>query len=154
MLGWRQIVAVYHFHVVKEPQPRSYLYCCNPCFTLQGEDSIDFFSLSWWFAGATNGDARQPWIHPPERHVHYIPTAATFGGKCIGALNVLADFMGAIGLGTGIFLAVTIIYQLLWDIQEGEGQWTRLLWFLSLNALVLGNASYPPVPQFWQTWEL
>lgn len=41
----------------------------------------------------------------------YIPTAATFGGLCIGALSVLADFMGAIGSGTGILLAVTIIYQ-------------------------------------------
>ncbi|KAJ0735310.1 putative SecY/SEC61-alpha family, SecY domain superfamily protein [Helianthus annuus] len=30
---------------------------------------------------------------------------------CIGALTVLADFMGAIGSGTGILLAVTIIYQ-------------------------------------------
>ncbi|VAI17577.1 unnamed protein product [Triticum turgidum subsp. durum] len=41
----------------------------------------------------------------------YIPTAAAFGGVCIGALTVLADFMGAIGSGTGILLAVTIIYQ-------------------------------------------
>jgi len=41
----------------------------------------------------------------------YIPTAAAFGGLCIGALSVLADFMGAIGSGTGILLAVTIIYQ-------------------------------------------
>lgn len=31
----------------------------------------------------------------------YIPTAAAFGGLCIGALSVLADFMGAIGSGTG-----------------------------------------------------
>jgi len=30
---------------------------------------------------------------------------------CIGALTVVADFMGAIGTGTGILLAVTIIYQ-------------------------------------------
>merc|ERR1712037_799549 len=36
---------------------------------------------------------------------------AAFGGLCIGALSVLADFMGAIGSGTGILLAVTIIYQ-------------------------------------------
>jgi len=42
---------------------------------------------------------------------HYIPTAAAFGGMCIGALTVVADFMGAIGSGTGILLAVTIIYQ-------------------------------------------
>jgi protein transport protein SEC61 subunit alpha len=41
----------------------------------------------------------------------YIPTAAAFGGMCIGALSVFADFMGAIGSGTGILLAVTIIYQ-------------------------------------------
>merc|ERR1712183_1083798 len=41
----------------------------------------------------------------------YIPTAAAFGGMCIGALSVCADFMGAIGSGTGILLAVTIIYQ-------------------------------------------
>lgn len=40
----------------------------------------------------------------------YIPTACAFGGLCIGALSVLADFMGAIGSGTGILLAVTIIY--------------------------------------------
>lgn len=42
---------------------------------------------------------------------HYIPIAAAFGGMCIGALTVVADFMGAIGSGTGILLAVTIIYQ-------------------------------------------
>ena len=51
----------------------------------------------------------------------YIPIAATFGGMCIGGLTIIADFMGAIGsgsinyfyyflLGTGILLAVTIIY--------------------------------------------
>merc|ERR1712195_445498 len=39
----------------------------------------------------------------------YIPIAAAFGGMCIGALTVMADFMGAIGSGTGILLAVTII---------------------------------------------
>lgn len=39
-----------------------------------------------------------------------IPIAASFGGMCIGALTIIADFMGAIGSGTGILLAVTIIY--------------------------------------------
>lgn len=37
--------------------------------------------------------------------------SAALGGLCIGGLSVLADFMGAIGSGTGILLAVTIIYQ-------------------------------------------
>jgi protein transport protein SEC61 subunit alpha len=41
----------------------------------------------------------------------YIPTAAAFGGMCIGMLTILADFLGAIGSGTGILLAVTIVYQ-------------------------------------------
>ena len=44
----------------------------------------------------------------------YIPTAVEFGDLCIGALSLIADFMGAIGAigsGTGILLAVTIIYQ-------------------------------------------
>ena len=41
----------------------------------------------------------------------YIPIAASFGGVCIGALTIFADFMGAIGSGTGILMAVTTIYQ-------------------------------------------
>lgn len=41
----------------------------------------------------------------------YIPTAAAFGGICIGMLTIMADFLGAIGSGTGILMAVTIIYQ-------------------------------------------
>lgn len=41
----------------------------------------------------------------------YIPTAAALGGMCIGMLSILADMLGAIGSGTGILLAVTIIYQ-------------------------------------------
>jgi len=51
----------------------------------------------------------------------YIPTAASFGGVCIGALTVIADFLGAIGSGTGILLAVTIIYQYYETIQKEGG---------------------------------
>jgi hypothetical protein len=46
---------------------------------------------------------------------------------CIGALTIVADFMGAIGSGTGILLAVTIIYQY-YEVrtpaqqQHGQGQ--------------------------------
>ena len=36
-----------------------------------------------------------------------IPTAAAFGGACIGALSVASDLIGALGSGTGILLAVT-----------------------------------------------
>jgi protein transport protein SEC61 subunit alpha len=51
----------------------------------------------------------------------YIPTAAAFGGMCIGALTIVADFMGAIGSGTGILLAVTNIYQY-WEMYQREQQ--------------------------------
>ncbi|CAD8175715.1 unnamed protein product [Paramecium octaurelia] len=40
----------------------------------------------------------------------YIPVAAFCGGVCIGLLTIVADILGAIGSGTGILLAVTIIY--------------------------------------------
>ena len=40
-----------------------------------------------------------------------IPVAAYLGGLLVGALTVAADLMGAIGSGTGILLAVSIIYQ-------------------------------------------
>ncbi|KAJ2719682.1 translocon subunit [Coemansia sp. Benny D115] len=39
-----------------------------------------------------------------------IPTAAVVGGVIIGILSISADLLGAIGSGTGILLAVTIIY--------------------------------------------
>ncbi|OQR98445.1 protein transporter Sec61 subunit alpha [Achlya hypogyna] len=41
----------------------------------------------------------------------YIPVAALFGGVAIGVLSIVSDFLGAIGSGTGVLLAVTIIYQ-------------------------------------------
>ncbi|KAG8904846.1 translocon subunit, partial [Tulasnella sp. 408] len=44
-----------------------------------------------------------------------IPTAAAFGGAILGLLSVVADLMGALGSGTGILMAVTIIYSY-WEI--------------------------------------
>ena len=40
----------------------------------------------------------------------------------IGALTIFADFMGAIGSGTGILLAVTIIYEYFEDFKKDETQ--------------------------------
>jgi protein transport protein SEC61 subunit alpha len=51
----------------------------------------------------------------------YIPTAAAFGGGCIGALTIGADFLGAVGSGTGILLAVTIIYELFETVCKEQG---------------------------------
>lgn len=52
---------------------------------------------------------------------HYIPIAASFGGLCIGALSVVADLLGAIGSGTGILLAVTIIYGMFEQFAKARG---------------------------------
>jgi len=58
----------------------------------------------------------------------YITTAAAFGGICIGALCIFADVLGAIGSGTGIMLAVTIIYQYFEQIakEKDKGQDTYI----------------------------
>lgn len=61
----------------------------------------------------------------------YIPTAAAFGGMCIGALTVVADFMGAIGSGTGILLAVTTIYQYFEMFVKESGSADAMSVFLS-----------------------
>ena len=42
-----------------------------------------------------------------------IKTAAALGGMCVGALTIGADLLGALGSGTGILMAVTIIYDML-----------------------------------------
>ncbi|KAI4239361.1 MAG: hypothetical protein LQ349_000460 [Xanthoria aureola] len=54
-----------------------------------------------------------------------IPTAAAFGGACIGGLSVASDMMGALGSGTGILLAVTIIYGY-FEIAAKEGDMAGL----------------------------
>ncbi|KAK3647730.1 translocon subunit [Elasticomyces elasticus] len=54
-----------------------------------------------------------------------IPTAAAFGGACIGALSITSDLMGALGSGTGILMAVTIIYSY-FEIAAKEGDMAGL----------------------------
>ncbi|CAG0916281.1 unnamed protein product [Notodromas monacha] len=104
-------------HIAQDPI-HAILYIC---FML---GSCAFFSKTWIDVSGSSakdvakqlkdqqmvmrGHREKSMIHELNR---YIPTAAAFGGLCIGALSVLADFMGAIGSGTGILLAVTIIYQ-------------------------------------------
>ena len=41
---------------------------------------------------------------------------------CIGLLTIFADFMGAIGSGTGILLAVTIIYEYFEEMKKSENE--------------------------------
>jgi len=52
----------------------------------------------------------------------YIPIAAMFGGMCIGLLTIAADLLGAVGTGTGILLAVTIVYQFFETIDKERSQ--------------------------------
>merc|ERR1712007_336692 len=58
----------------------------------------------------------------------YIPTAAAFGGMCIGMLTIVADFLGAIGSGTGILLAVTIIYQYFEMFSKESADGSSMFW--------------------------
>ena len=41
---------------------------------------------------------------------------------CIGLLTIFADFMGAIGSGMGILLAVTIIYEYFEEMKISENE--------------------------------
>ncbi|RCN50461.1 preprotein translocase, SecY subunit [Ancylostoma caninum] len=104
-------------HVLEDP-----IHCVIYIIFMLG--SCAFFSKTWIDVSGSSakdvakqlkeqqmvmrGHREKSMIHELNR---YIPTAAAFGGLCIGALSVTADFMGAIGSGTGILLAVTIIYQ-------------------------------------------
>ncbi|TMS39192.1 hypothetical protein L596_005757 [Steinernema carpocapsae] len=104
-------------HILEDP-----IHCIIYIVFMLG--SCAFFSKSWIDVSGSSakdvakqlkeqqmimrGHREKSMIHELNR---YIPTAAAFGGLCIGALSVTADFMGAIGSGTGILLAVTIIYQ-------------------------------------------
>ncbi len=57
----------------------------------------------------------------------HIPTAAYVGGVCIGILSLVADFLGAIGSGTGILLTCGIIYEVYVEftkqIKQGQSLW-------------------------------
>jgi len=48
----------------------------------------------------------------------YIMTAALLGGVFVGVISAVADFMGALGSGTGILLTVGIMYSLYQEIAK------------------------------------
>jgi len=58
----------------------------------------------------------------------YIPMAALLGGMSIGVLTIVADFMGAIGSGTGLLLAVTTIYEYYEQIHSEVGNDFSKVW--------------------------
>jgi protein transport protein SEC61 subunit alpha len=58
-----------------------------------------------------------------------IPTAAALGGVLTGLLSFVADFLGAFGSGTGIILAVSIIYQFAEDLGKEWAKTGRALPF-------------------------
>jgi protein transport protein SEC61 subunit alpha len=50
-----------------------------------------------------------------------IPLAALVGGMCIALLSITADLFGAIGTGTGILMAVTIIFDIFARLEKDAG---------------------------------
>merc|ERR1712078_262907 len=61
------------------------------------------------------------------------------GGMCIGFLTIFADIVGAIGSGTGILMAVTIIYQYFEIVVKEQESASLLSSLLSGSAWVLGT---------------
>ena len=59
---------------------------------------------------------------------NYIPVAAFCGGVCVGLLTIVADLLGAIGSGTGILLAVTIVYGFFETIHKSLGEGHTMMW--------------------------
>lgn len=51
------------------------------------------------------GHREQSMVHELNR---YIPTAAAFGGLCIGALSVLADFLGQFFMKPKVLLSYAL----------------------------------------------
>ena len=64
---------------------------------------------------------------------HAIPTAAFTGGAILGLLSVAADLMGALGSGTGILMAVTIIYSCEYDMAARTVRQKKPLTFFSAS---------------------
>jgi hypothetical protein len=71
-----------------------------------------------------------------------IPTAAALGGAVLGLLSVAADLMGAIGSGTGILMAVTIIYSCAFS------HWITFVYTLISCIRRLGNWAEGQCPLF------
>jgi len=104
------------------------VYCCFVLIT------CSFFSKMWIeVSGTSSRDVAkqlrdQHMVIPGHRDQNltsvlnrYIPTAAALGGMCIGALTIFADLLGCIGSGSGILLAVTIIYELFETAMKESG---------------------------------
>lgn len=72
--------------------------------------SVDDVAAQWEQEGIVLPGMRSNKDKIKTKLQRYIPTAAAFGGMCVGALSIAADFIGAIGSGTGILMAVTIVY--------------------------------------------
>jgi len=51
-----------------------------------------------------------------------INTASILSGIFVGVLTIVADFLGAIGSGTGILLSVGIVFEMLEQYQNEFGK--------------------------------
>jgi len=56
----------------------------------------------------------------------HINIAASLGGMCVGTLTIIADFLGAIGSGTGILLTCNIIFEVYESIMREREKGEKL----------------------------
>ena len=62
-----------------------------------------------------------------ERRLYkYINTAALLGGAAIGILSIFADFLGAIGSGTGILLTCNIVFEFYEEYSKEQAKGEKL----------------------------
>jgi len=52
----------------------------------------------------------------------YVTIAAVFGGLAIGALHIFADFLGVIGSGPGLLIAVNTIMHMFENASKDKGE--------------------------------
>ncbi|KRY75982.1 Protein transport protein Sec61 subunit alpha-like 2, partial [Trichinella pseudospiralis] len=129
-------------HILEDP-----IHCIVYIIFMLG--SCAFFSKTWIDVSGSSakdvakqlkeqqmvmrGHREKSMIHELNR---YIPTAAAFGGLCIGALSVMADFIGAIGSGTGILLAYLSKSNKKWAVwQKFTSNETRNAFFWPVDKL-------------------
>lgn len=98
--------------------------------------SCGFFSVFWMhFSGSSPKDIAKQLIsqdmyildNPKGTSIQtylsrLIVPASFYGGITLGCLSIFADFMGAIGSGSGILMAMTIIYKFFEVITSEKGK--------------------------------
>jgi protein transport protein SEC61 subunit alpha len=90
----------------------------GPAFGHRDIDVTEIRNAKVVLAGKQQGKGGKPLLDELKR---VVPLAALVGGMCIALLSITADLFGAIGTGTGILMAVTIIFDIFARLEKDAG---------------------------------